>query len=199
MTDLEFVQKCVKGDKLAWDEFIERYSRLIYNYIYQILTSRFSNQFDQNDPEDIFQGIFLLLHKDNFKKLRSFQAKNNCSLGSWLRQITVNYTIDHIRRIKPDISFEEEGDQGLSLKDILRDFSISPEEKMLKEEKLLNLTDCISQLGTDEKFFLELYLARHYRIEDLSKILHISRGAVDMRKSRIIESLKECFKRKDFL
>ena len=36
MDDLEFAQCCANSDKLAWDEFVEWYSRLIYNYIHSV-------------------------------------------------------------------------------------------------------------------------------------------------------------------
>ena len=199
MTDLEFVQRCVKGDSLSWDEFIERYSRLIYNYIYQVLDSLPSGRFKENHAADIFQEIFLLLTKDNYHKLKSFKAKNGCSLASWLRQITVNYSIDYLRRQKPAFSLEEERENGFSLKDILADTRLSVSDQVSQEEILANLAGCIDELQTEEKFFLEMHLERGLSAEELSKIFKVRRGAVDMRKWRIIESLKECFRRKGFL
>jgi hypothetical protein len=32
MNDLELVQSYTKGDKRTWDEFVEKYSRLIYKH-----------------------------------------------------------------------------------------------------------------------------------------------------------------------
>ena len=120
INDLEFIQRCVRGDKQAWDEFVDKYSRLIYSYIHGILKIR-SQNFTQENINDIFQEIFLSLIKDNFKKLKSFKAKNGCSLATWLRQVTVNLTIDHMRRFHPAISLDEENEEGSNLKDILRD------------------------------------------------------------------------------
>lgn len=198
MDDLEFVQSCVKGDKLAWDEFVDKYSHLIYRYIHSVLKFKGRDLASLDNINDIFQEIFVLLSKDNFKKLRSFKAKNGCSLASWLRQVVINYTIDYTRRFKPNISLDEELDDDFSLQDIIPDNSPISNDILVTKEKLSTLTECIQKLDADDKYFLELYLNRGLGLEELKNILRISRGAVDMRKSRIIERLKDCFKSKGF-
>ncbi len=198
MDDLEFVQRCVKGDKQSWDEFVERYSRLIYNYIHRVLNYKFPNQFNQADANDIFQEIFVLLTRDNFKKLKSFKAKNGCSLATWLRQVVIHFTIDCLRKFRQSVSLDKENDDGLNLKDMLADESSGITDLLIAEEKIGQLKDCIEKLDTEDKYFLELYIHQGLGLEELKDILKVSRGAVDMRKSRIVERLKECFKTKGF-
>jgi RNA polymerase sigma factor (sigma-70 family) len=198
MNDLGFVRSCIKGDKLAWDEFTDKYSRLIYKYIHSILQSKGINYFSQDNINDLFQDFFLSLVKDNFKKLRSFRAKNGCSLATWLRQVVINFTIDYIRKFKAVVSLDEENEEGLSLKDILTDGASPISDILADEERFTHLKDCIEKLDTDDKFFLELYINRGLSLEELKGIFKLSRPAVDMRKSRIVERLKECFKSKGF-
>jgi len=198
MDDLEFVQRCVKGDKQAWDEFVDKYSRLIYNYIHSILKLKGVNQFSQDNIRDLFQDIFLLLAQDNFKKLRSFKARNGCSLASWLRRIVINHTIDYIRKTKSIISLDEETDEEFSLKDILTDDSPSIKDTLSEKEKFVSLKDCIQELDTDDKYFVELHINRGLGLQELKGHFRVSRGAIDMRKKRIIERLRECFKHKGF-
>ena len=120
MDELNFVRQCASGDKQSWERFVERYSRLIYSYIYSVF--QIKGSFATEDiRNELFHEIFLLLARDNFKKLKSFKAKNRCSLASWLRQVTVNFTIDYIRKLRPTVSIDEEDAQDLSLKDILVD------------------------------------------------------------------------------
>jgi RNA polymerase sigma-70 factor (ECF subfamily) len=199
MDDLGFVQSCVNGDKKSWDEFVDRYSRLVYNYIHSTLALKGTNQFKPDSINDLFQEIFLSLVKDNFKKLRSFKAKNGCSLASWLRQIAINSTIDYMRRHKPTLSLDQESEENFSLKDIIANDSISAKDMLTDEEKLESLKDCIEKLDIDERYFLELHINRDLALEDIKDMLGISRGAADMRKSRIIDKLKRCFKSKGFM
>lgn len=199
MNDLEFVRRCVKADTDAWNEFIKNYSRIIYNCIYHILKTKAPTLINTGTLEDIFQEVFLLLIKDDYQKLKSFKAKNGCSLASWLRQITLNLTIDHLRKLKLTVSLDEENQDGMSLKDTLADSSVSSVDMAIFKEKLDYLKECIEELKIDDRFFLEMYLNQNLSLEEIARILDISRPALDMRKNRIIRRLKECFRHKGFV
>ncbi len=198
MDDLEFARRCAKGDKQAWNKFVEKYSSLIYKYIHSVLKIK-GYAFTQENIHDLYQEIFLSLVKDNFKKLRSYKALNGCSLASWLRQVTINSAIDYIRKSKPAISIDEETDNGFNLSDILPSSSPSASDTLSREEKFTHLKDCIDKLDTDDKFFLDLHIHRELSLEELRAYFKISRAAVDMRKLRIVERLRECFKAKGFV
>lgn len=198
MDDLGFVQKCLANDPLAWSEFISRYSRLIYSYIYGILKQR-GIDFSQPYAEDIFQEFFLHLRKNNFRKLRSFKAKNNCSLAGWLKVVLVHFAIDYLRKERELVSLETEIDENLTLKDTLKDEKPLSRDKVLALEKIQQLKDCVALLEHADKYFLELHISRGIELEDLKEVLRLSRPAVDMRKYRIIERLRECFKQKGFV
>ncbi len=197
MDDLEFVQGCLKGDKHTWSEFLSRYSRLIYNYIYSVLAVKGRN-FSEDQVEDIFQDIFHLLIKDNYKKLSTYKARNGCSLASWLRQVTVNFTIDYLRRLKSTISIDAENEEGFGFKDTLADLSPEAADFLSHQDKLKTLYECIDLLEAREQYFMELFLVQGLNLEQIKDHLKITRGAMDMRKSRIFQKLQECFKSKGF-
>ena len=198
MDDLKFVQGCLKGNKQSWSEFLSRYSRLIYNYIYSVLTVKGRN-IPAEQVEDIFQEIFHLLIKDNYKKLSTYKAKNSCSLASWLRQVTINFTIDYLRKLKPVVSIDAQDEEGFSLADTLRDLSPGAAEFLKDDDRRKTLQECISLLKSDEQYFLELLLSRGLTPDEIKDYFKINRGAVDMRKSRILQKLQDCFKKKGFL
>lgn len=197
MVDLEFIQRCVNGDTQTWDEFLKRYSRLIYNYIHNVLTAK-GYAFTQSHSSDIFQEIFSSLIKDNCKKLKSFKAKNGCSLATWLRQVTINFTIDYLRKVRPAVSLDEEREDGSSLKDILADSAPDIPDTLHQEERLKTLKECIDKLNQNDKFFMELHIYRGLNLERLKGFFKISRGAIDMWKSRLLDKLRECFRNKGF-
>jgi RNA polymerase sigma-70 factor (ECF subfamily) len=199
MEDLEFVQRCIKGNKQAWDEFLNKYSRLIYSYIYKVINIK-GYTLTQANIEDLFQEIIFSLIADNFKKLRSFRGINGCSLASWLRQVAINFTIDYLRKFKtPLVSLDAESEDQFSLKETIADNAQIQSEEVLDREKLSSLTDCIKRLDTDDRYFLELNINRGLSLEELKDFLGVSRGAIDMRKSRIIQRLRDCFKDKGFI
>lgn len=198
MDDLKFVRGCIKGDQQSWTEFISRYSRLIYNYIYSVLSVK-GCSISSGQIEDIFQEIFHSLIKDNYRKLSTYRQKNACSLASWLRQVTINFTIDYLRKLKPMASIDEESEEGFSLADTLKDQGQNAAEFLNDKNKRTTLQECISLLESGEQYFLELYLNQGLSLEELKDHLKINRGAVDMRKGRILKRLQDCFKKKGFL
>lgn len=197
MQDLEFVQNCVNGDTRSWDEFLEKYSRLIYAYILSVANIKGIRP-APDELNDIFHEIIYALIKDNFKKLRSYQGKNGCSLASWLRQVTVNFTLDYARSLKPQVSIDDDREGAPNLKEALADGSIPIKDAIARQERLESLKDCIQRLDNEEKYFLALHLRGGMNLEEIRGLLKISRGAVDMRKSRIMDKLKKCFKNKGF-
>ncbi|MDP2831214.1 MAG: sigma-70 family RNA polymerase sigma factor [Candidatus Omnitrophota bacterium] len=198
MDDLKFVQGCLKGDKQSWAEFILRYSRLIYNYIHSVLSVN-GRSISPEQVEDIFQEIFHALIKDNYRKLSTYQGRNGCSLASWLRQVTINFTIDYLRKFKPMASLDVEDEDGFTLGDTLKDLSAGAMEFLNQQDRRKTLQECISLLELDEQYFLELFLNQGLSLEEIKEYLKINRGAVDMRKSRILQKLQDCFKQKGFL
>lgn len=190
------VQRCIKADKSAWDEFVDKYSRLIYRYVLAVLKVY---ALDVGNAEDIFQEIFVLLRYENFKKLSSYKGRNKCSFASWLRQVTINHTIDFCRKQRPVVYLDDSNGQGFDLQDILVDAADPSDKELEKKENYSLLVDCISQLSADDKLFVEMHFSQGLTIEELGNLLRISRSAADMRKSRVIDRLKECFKLKGFL
>ena len=187
MDELEFIRTCATLDDKAWQEFLNRYSRLIYTYIYRVTVNL--NGLSRSDPfiDDVYQGLLHSLIDDNARKLRTFKGLNGCSFASWLRLVTVNYTLSCLRRMRPAVSLDEDND-GLSLKDIIKDEKILPDEVAVYHEHAHNLKETVEIV----RWVRELVFASR-------QVLRISRTAVDMRKSRLVERLRECFKRKGLL
>jgi len=198
MDDLRFVQTCLKGNKQSWSEFTTRYSPLIYNYIYSVLTIK-GRIVSAEQVDDLFQDIFHMLINNNCKKLSTYKGKNGCSLASWLRQVTINFTIDYLRTAKPNISLDTENEDGLSLGETLKDLSAGAVDFINDQERRKTLQECMRLLEPDEQYFLELFLNQRLTLDEIKKYLKINRGAVDMRKSRIFGKLQNCFKNKGFL
>ena len=197
MDDLEFVQRCVKGDTQARAEFIKRYSRLIYGYIHHVLGAKgFKSPSDHVD--DIFQGFIAFLLDENCKKLRVFKAKDGCTLATWIRYLSINFTRDYLRKIRPEFSLDAEIEEGFSFKDILIDGSLSALDSLSEQERFKALDDCIETLDSEDKYFVELNFNQRVSLEVLRDFLKISRGAIDMQKARLMKRLKDCFKHKGF-
>jgi len=199
MKDLELIRKCSAADPAAWHLFINEYSRLIYIYIRQVLRAK---GFVPPDSfcDDVFQDLFIHLRSENFKRLKSYRAKNSCSLSTWLRQVAINFTIDYLRKYKPAaLSIDDNINEDITFADMLTDSAPLASQVSMDKEKIRTLKDCIKQLANCDKYFLELYLNRRLGLEKIKDLLHITRAALDMRKMRILQRLRRCFRSKGFM
>lgn len=202
MSDGQLIQRCADGDSSAWSEFLDKYSRLIYNYILKVLKTR--KEYENHDyagecMKELFHDFFCFLKQDNAKKLRSFQGRNGCSLASWLRVVVINFTRNYLRKNKPILSLDEDSRSHprSSLKDMIEDVSDSALELLEQGEISKALIDCIANLSMNDKYLLEL-ISRGLRLEEIREHLNLARGAVDMQKMRLMRRLRDCFNSKGF-
>jgi RNA polymerase sigma factor (sigma-70 family) len=199
MDDLQFVRTCADLDPKAWDEFLDRYSRLIYTYIYRVCVNLHGLQRDEQLIKDIFQGLLTSLLKEDAKRLRSYKGLNGCSFASWLRLVTVNFTLSSLRKLHPAIPLDAENEDGTSLGDIIKDEHALQDESAIRNEHAAKLKECIKRLDKDDKLLVQLHISRGLSLEAVRQVFGISRSAVDNRKSRLVQRLRECFKSKGIL
>lgn len=91
-TDQELVQETRQGERTAYVELIQRYSRLAYSCAY--LTCR-----DMHEAEDISQEAFMKAHE------KIHTLKDEAQFRPWLMSIVRNLSRDHHRKMarKPEL------------------------------------------------------------------------------------------------
>lgn len=192
MDEVLFLQRCIQREPYAWDEFLATYSRLIYSAIYSALKVKHCSC-DDSVVEDIFQDAVVFLMKDDCRKLRSFQGRNGCTFASWLRVVTGNFTVSYVRALKLGKMEELPQEDSLAKGGESEGSGSIPGRA---QKALSSLHECIRMLTVDDRYFLVLHLEQGLTIEQLKRFFRVTRGALDMRKSRLIVRLKECFRRK---
>lgn len=193
--DARLIKAAAEGDREAWKAFIHAYGRLMYHYIHHTLSAH-GHQCAQDEIQDIFQGLFAFLLDDSCRRLKTFTGKSGCKVSTWLRTITINYTVDHLRKARSYVSLDAKDDEGLTLLERLAEKANTCQDNALDQETLENLADCIEQLPAQDKGIVEMFFVRRCPPAAIAQALAISRAAFDMRKQRIIEKLKECFRKK---
>jgi len=83
------IQRCLKGDQLAWDAIVKQYWRKVFNVAYKFVGKH-------DEAEDLAQDIFLKI----FKSLDTFDRRAN--FQTWLISISRNLCIDHYRSVRKE-------------------------------------------------------------------------------------------------
>ena len=87
VTTDQLIEGCLRGDSLAWDAIVRRYSRRVFNIAYKFVGRH-------EEAEDLSQEIFLKL----YKALGTFDRRAN--FQTWLVSISRNLCIDHYRSVR---------------------------------------------------------------------------------------------------
>jgi len=190
----KLVARCLRGRRDAWDEFVEKYKNLVYSSIlktFQLINYRVT----EGDTDDLFQDIFILLIKNNFRKLRSFKWKNGCSLATWLQVVSKNRTYDYVRRklshqeILSSFMTEDATDEFIFQDDSSWADSMLADIDRKKRFELFK--NAMRELSKQDRLLVELIYFKEFSHKRASAILGKSIDALYMQKKRVIERLKK--------
>lgn len=190
--DFRLLTDCIDGKQEAWDEFVRCYSKLVYYSITKALRSHNCN-LQHEDVEDIYNGLFLSLIENDYKKLRQFEGKRGCTLSSWIRLITIRHTIDFLRSQRKHISLDQEGDSTDPLIETVPDDNLPIEKQIEQSETERIFREAISELPSSDRLFMKLYYENELPPEEIAKIMHVSVNTIYSKKNRIREKIKKLF------
>ena len=97
------IKRCIKRDRKAWEQFIERFSGLLYFSAAERL-KRNGIFFGQQDLEDIVQGVLL----DIWSKERLEEVRERNKITGWLSVVAQNRALNHMVRKKERLFSEED-------------------------------------------------------------------------------------------
>lgn len=169
------------GDPSAFQEFVERYKKKIYFLAFDLIG-------DHHDAEDISQEVFIKV----FRSLKNF--RRNSKMSSWLYQITVNASIDALRKksIKPQEVLKEvekvEAQAGLLGSGLHAENPARSAEASLIQE---HISRALKKVSPKER---AIFVMRHYNdldTKEIAEILKVSQGTVKSFLFRAIRKLRK--------
>lgn len=172
-SDLDLVSDFRKGDQLAFEELLLRYSNKVFS-----LASRLTR--NNEDAEEVLQDVFVTVHR----KIAGFEAKS--SFSSWLYRITVNAAFMKLRKRRQD--------QAVPLEDIVQGATNiaalrSPEtayvdSQTIRQEMLEALEAAIKKLPDDYRPVFVLRDVDGLTSREVGRILNLTVPAVKSRLHR---------------
>ena len=163
-----------KGDELAFNSFMNRYSRRLYYHAFGILSKK-------EMAEEVVSDVFLEVWRLRRTLL------DIVSMSSWLNSIVYRKSISYLRKeIKSnqEISFEE-----------LQDFSFpdmqSPMDDMLSREEMQCLNEAIKSLPPKCKHVFFLAKLEQIPYAEIAHMLQISLPTVNYHIGYAMNALKK--------
>lgn len=97
MDDRALVQRCLAGDRGAWDEFVSRYSPLLRAAVAKTLL-RLRRTTPADEIDDLVQSIIVHLLDEKSRRLETYRGQ--ARLSGWLYSVAVRFTLNHLRRTR---------------------------------------------------------------------------------------------------
>lgn len=171
----EIIDRCLRGDALAYKELYQRYSKAMYNTCMRLLNN-------VTEAEDVLQDSFI----EAFKNLQNFEYRT--SFGGWLKQICVNRSINQLKKRKLDLVDIEKNGQY----DRAEETTIDEKEILLKVE---SVKKAIMQLPDGYRTILSLYLLEGYDHEEIAGILNVAESTTRTQFIRAKQKLLQVLKK----
>lgn len=184
------LNQCIlERDENAWERFVRLYSGLVWSAIHKTFKTA-SFPYTLEDAEDLYSAFFLSLVESDFRKLRQFQARNNCSLSTWLTVVAVRQVIDHMR-LRHSLRMKSL-DQDCDFFDTLPHAGSNAETILLEQERYGRLEKAVSALHPGDRALFDLLAAGDIKPEAAARKLGISLSSFYTKKHRLIEKIKKC-------
>ncbi|MEO6491081.1 MAG: RNA polymerase sigma factor [Ferruginibacter sp.] len=170
----ELVERCKRGDTLAYKELYQRYSKAMFNTCLRILGNR-------AEAEDVLQESFT----EAFRNVNSFEGRS--SFGVWLKKICINRAINQLKKKKVNwVDMDT-----IAGHDTLKESIIDESEISLKVEAVKK---AIMQLPDGYRTVLNLYLFEGYDHEEMAEILNVAESTTRSQYTRAKQKLLQILK-----
>lgn len=143
VSDSELLTRYRRGQVDVLESLIEKYRRPLFGFIINMIQGR-------DEADEIFQEVWLRVIRNQAK----YKHGNFCG---WLVRIAHNVIIDRSRRKKPDVSLDEEKDEGLSLGQVIPGNEPGPASRLAGQDLGERITEAVNALPPDQK---EVFLMR---------------------------------------
>lgn len=178
--EAKLIKECLAGSRSAWNLFVDQFTRLIYDAIIRTLR-RYGQDTDPHVLEELHNDVFVVLLEDECKALRNFRG--NIPVACYLRTITVNKTIDHLRNRKSFFSLDD-GSEWTTL--------CAKGEEFFSHEDYNSILSILVQHFTEkeEKLFFMIF-RDEISIVEISQRLNVSVDYYYVLKQRLLKKIKK--------
>ncbi len=176
----ELVKRTCKGDMSAFHEIVEIYKKKVYYISFNICG-------DHHEAEDISQEVFIKVFR--FIKKFRFDAK----LSSWIYQISVNTSLDIIRKRKNKQIYMETSEME-SLPSDLSESNVNnndPENLAIQDSIQQKILETLKDLSKKEHAAFILRYYNGFKYVEIAEILDISINSIKTLLLRAKRKLKK--------
>lgn len=172
--DNRLIERYIAGDDRAIEELVVRYQKQIYAFVYRMTK-------DMEEAKDLTQKTFL----NAVKGIRDFRRAS--SFKTWLYQIALNSSLNHIRRNQPEeVEIDESiaGNQRGAL------------SVLIEKERKEDIRNSMDGLPERQRLAVILRAYEGLSCDETAGVMGCSEGAVKAHYHNGVKKLKEILRNK---
>ena len=178
-TDIELIQRTLKGDQQAYALLVKTYQRYVFTLALRFTKSR-------EDAEEVAQDSFIKV----YKALSSFKQESKFS--TWLYTIVYTTAMTSLR--KRDTNTVALDDESNFIQ-VENSASVTDVNSAENRSRSFYLNQAISQLSADDAAVLTLFYHAEQSLEEIALIMGIETNGVKIKLFRARKRLKEQLER----
>lgn len=181
MDEIALVKSAQEGDLDAFRQLFEENKYKIYANAYKYLRNK-------EDAEDILQDTFIKA----YQSLDKFRTDADTSFTSWLYRISINSSIDYIRKTKKmrDNHFDSDNIDNISS----NHESFDPEHATRLRDVREKIDHVMNRLTAKQRM---IFILKHYQqlsTQEIAEYMSCSQGSIKRQLFRAVSAMKEHFK-----
>jgi RNA polymerase sigma-70 factor (ECF subfamily) len=179
--DQTLIDRLCSGDPAAFYDLVGRYKKKVYYLAYDITG-------DHHEAEDVSQEVFMKV----YRALRTF--RRDAKMSSWLHQITVNASIDSLRKKSGKFAKSSDGLDGVSSRENLLAsgaHNFDPVQNIESVQLQNRIAQALMKISPKER---SVFVMCHYnglKLMETAEILNVTVGTVKSLLFRAIRKLRK--------
>jgi RNA polymerase sigma factor (sigma-70 family) len=187
--DLALVARCVTGDTGAWSVFFATHGRLIHHAIRQTL-ARHGIQLTPEEVEDLHAETVMSLVADDYRRLRTYEGRNGCRLGTWVALVAARTTVNHLADLRRWGAGHPGAVDAIPLLTNRPDEGPDAVEILALQQAVEGIERALLRLSPADQLFVKLCFYQEWSGGEIADFLRVSQGTVYSRKHRILQRLR---------
>ena len=170
INEQDLVVRLQKGEQWAFSILVDQYQERLMKIAYGIT-------FDTHESQEIVQDVFVIV----YKRIHNF--RQDASLATWLRKITVNQCLNWKRKWKRRFKWSHDSMESENDKNLIKETLKNSDPEMLYQGKQLgeNIMKALQKLPGKIRIVFILNSLEGLSYEQIAKTLNIKKGTVSSR------------------
>ncbi len=168
LEDTTLLDRCRRGDDLAWEALVRRYQRRVFAVAYHYMRNR-------EEARDMAQEVFVKI----YQQLGRYEVGKK--FLPWMLSVARNACIDQLRKRKARPPLQ---DVSIDDRPHLATGGPTPEEEMEEDSRRRLLYRALARMSDANREIILLKEIQGMRLEEISRLLALPLGTIKSRSSR---------------